>query len=149
MNGKPQDMIADFQKDIQYHPGNVRVYRALASTQQHYGKSDEAIQTLRALLKIAPDDADTVLQLSSLLLAGKHYQETADLIRPALLKAPDNEALQLAMAQALLYGGHKAEALTAVQKLAKDCNDGLILNDAAYFLADSKADLGLARQYAE
>ncbi len=137
------------QKEIRNYPENVSAYRALAEAQVSYGHQEEAVETLRTLLKMAPNDIGAVSQLTALLIASKQYNEVPDLVRKALNDAPDNQQLRLALAQALLYNGRKEEGLAAVQKLAKDSSDGLVLNDVAFFLADTATDLPLAKEYAE
>jgi hypothetical protein len=59
------------EKEIQFHPDNLYAYRLLAYAQGVARKRDQAIVTLRSLLKQAPDDFEASSSLAGLLLATK------------------------------------------------------------------------------
>jgi tetratricopeptide (TPR) repeat protein len=146
---EPQKAIEALEKEVRFHPDNVYAYRLLAYA-QGLGPArnpDQQIVTLRSLLKQAPGDVEATSSLAGLLAAAKRYVEIPDLIQPIVTKA-DNEFLQGLLAQALLRTGRKEEGITAVQKYVQS-GDAVVLNNAAFDLADNRMDLALARQYAE
>jgi tetratricopeptide (TPR) repeat protein/transglutaminase-like putative cysteine protease len=141
--------VEAYQREIRNHPENLAIYRLLAMIQRQLKHPDDAIETLRALVKFSPGDLDGALQLSDLLTARKLYIEAADVARKALLATPDNVKLQRVMGEALLRAGHPDEGLPILRKMLEQGGDSEMLNDVAYALADTSADPALARQYAE
>ncbi len=109
----------------------------------------EAADTLRTLLKVAPGDLEGTLQLSSLLIGEKSYEDVPLLVRKALTAAPDDLRLQAALGEAYLRAGRREEGLAAVQKSTSGSTDPEVFNNAAYLLGDTNTDLPLAQQYAE
>jgi tetratricopeptide (TPR) repeat protein len=99
------------------------------------------------LLKLTPDDSRTVSILAELLIAEKKYDEIPELVQPVLAKG-DDESLEGLLARALLRLGRREEGLAAIRKYVQS-GDSMVLNNAAFCLADTKADLPLARVYAE
>jgi tetratricopeptide (TPR) repeat protein len=85
--------------------------------------------------------------LAGLLAGAKRYEEIPDLIQPLVANA-ENEFLQGLLAQALLRTGRKEEGMAAIRKYVQS-GDAVILNNAAFYLADTKTDLPLAKEYAE
>ncbi|HSU58261.1 MAG TPA: DUF3857 domain-containing protein [Bryobacteraceae bacterium] len=147
VTNEPEKAYEALRKEIQFHPDNIAAYRVLAQGQDFHHKRDEAIETLRTLLKVVPDDLQGIASLSALLIATRHYGEVPNLIQPVLAKG-DNDFLHGLLVEALLRSGRKDEGLAAAQKYVKG-GDGMKLNDAAYYLADTNTELPLAQQYAE
>lgn len=142
--------VEAYQKELKYHPENTMLYRIVATLQQQQLKrNDDAIETLRALMKVAPSGLDGALQLGALLIARKNYDEAASMTRKALEATPDNARLQALLGEALVRTGRKDEGLAALRKVGDAAADSLTLNDVAYILADTSADAALARQYSE
>ncbi len=144
-----ENMFRALHKELENFPNSVGAYRALAGAQLQFGHRTDAIETLRTLLKVAPDDVSGVVQLASLLIADKHYAEVSDLVRKALVAAPEDAQLQAELAEALLRDGRKEEGLAAVEKLAKNATDGNTLNSAAWFLVDTNTNLPMAMEYSK
>jgi tetratricopeptide (TPR) repeat protein len=142
-----QKGVEAVEKEIQLHPDNIYAYRLLGFAQINTGQREEAISTFRGLLKQAPDDVEASSNLARLLSATKRYGEIPDLLQPLIAKG-DNEPLQGMLAEALLRVGRKEEGIAAIQKYVQS-GDGMVLNNAAFYLADTNTDLPLARNYAE
>jgi Flp pilus assembly protein TadD len=138
------ESLADFKKEVSLHPGDSRVYRALAGVQITYKKYDDAEATLRSLLKIIPNDTGTELQLGSLLMLQKKYEDAASLLSAAQKAAPDNKNLAIQAGHAQILAGKSAEGEALLRSALDGATDPGILNDAAYELADSNLDLDLA-----
>ncbi|MGA3043192.1 MAG: DUF3857 domain-containing protein [Bryobacteraceae bacterium] len=149
MQMKLDKAVEAYQKELRNHPENLALYRILAAMQRQMKHPDDALETLRALVKVSPGDLDGALELGNLLTARKLYIEAADVARKALLTTPDNVKLQRVMAEALLRAGHPDEGLAILRKMLERGGDSEMLNDLAYALADTAADPALARQYAE
>lgn len=90
----------------------------LASIAESADRSDEAIQHLRAAIRLA-DDARAHARLGTLLLAKDPVGAILALTRATVL-APDDAALHLALARALReQGGDPARALAAAARAAR------------------------------
>lgn len=149
LQGQNEKAIEVLKKEIQYHPGNEAPYRLLAEVQWRFGHPDNAIDTLRRLVKIAPQNADAVFLLASALFPRKKYEEAIEPLQAALKGNPNNARLETALLEALLRGGRKTEGLAALAKMRERPLDAGALNNAAYVLADTGADLALARELGE
>lgn len=137
------------RKEVKYHPKEAPASVALGRMQAYYGRRDEAIDTLRAAAKLAPGNVLVASTLSRLLIADKRYKEVIDLLRGPVASNPGNQSLLYTLSEALLRDGQKKEGLADVQKLTTKFTDSMILNNAAFLLADTSTDLPLARQYGE
>jgi len=90
----------------------------LASVAESADRTDEAIQHLRAAIRLA-DDARAHARLGTLLLAKDPPGAILALTRATVL-APDDAALHLALARALReHGGDPARALAAAARAAR------------------------------
>ena len=146
---QPEHAIEAFRAEIRNWPDNLGSYRALAQLQRKLGQEREAEESLAALLAISPGDEDGTVQLSSLLLAQKRYGEVPGLVRPSLAQHPENLELKQALAESLLRTGHVTEGVQTIRELVASSQDPIILNNTAYLLVEAKADLPLAKEYAE
>jgi transglutaminase-like putative cysteine protease/tetratricopeptide (TPR) repeat protein len=146
---RKEETIGALQKEIHFHPGNEAMYRALALTQRYYGHTTDAIDTWRKLVKMAPNDADAVGQLASLLIAEKNFGEAVEPLQTALKSDPDNVKIGLQLAVAFLRGGRKPEGETLLIKMRDHLSDSASMNDAAYVLADTDTNLPLAKELSE
>ncbi len=149
MSNDPESTMDAFRKELTIYPDSVATYRAFASAQIYYGYKAEAADTLRTLLKLAPGDLEGTLQLSSLLIGEKSYEDVPLLVQKALTVAPDDQRLQAALGEAYLRAGRREEGLAAVQRSTNGSTDPEVFNNAAYLLGDTNTDLPLAQQYAE
>jgi len=143
--GKVEEAL---EKEIKTTPDNIPAYKMLAQQQYQSGKHEQAIETLRSLLKITPEDSAAITRLASMLVEQKHYKEVPELLRPALAKSPDDLGLKIFIVQALLRGGQTEEGAAAAKQVGDSASDPMLLNDAAYELADAKVDLPSAIKYA-
>jgi transglutaminase-like putative cysteine protease/tetratricopeptide (TPR) repeat protein len=149
LQNQNEKAIEALKKEILYHPGNEASYRLLAEVQGRSGRPDDAIDTLRRLVKIAPQNTDGVLQLVSALFQRKKYGEAVEPLQVALKGNPNHTRLETALLEALLRGGQKTEALVVLAEMRKRTLDAGALNSAAYSLADTEADSALAKELSE
>lgn len=143
--GQPDKAADALRREITNRPDDPAGYGALAELQTQLGRDDEAIESWRNLLKVSPDNSEAAKRLGELLIRKKRYSEAIDALRPNL----NNPALQYVLATAYLRSGKKEEAIALLRKTTEDSRDPNSLNNAAYLLADSGADIATARSFAE
>ena len=143
---EPQKGIEALQKEIHDHPSYLFAYLILAKTQSHLGNPTKAIETLRDGLKITPTNMEMAAYLAELLMKEKRYAEVPAVLQPVLEKSA-SQTLQGVLADALLRSGDRKAGLAALDKYTQG-DDPLVLNNAAFSLADTKTDLPLAKEYA-
>ncbi len=138
------EVLADCKKEVALHPGTPWAYRNLAGMQVTFKKYDDAESTLRSLLKVTPNDATDEVWLGSLLMQQKKYEDAATLLTAAQKATPDNKNLAIQAGRAEILAGNSTEGEAVLRAALDGATDPGILNDAAYELADSHLDLGLA-----
>lgn len=143
-NNNVDESLSDFKKEVSLHPGNPLVYRTLAGAQIGFKHLDDAEETLRTLLKIAPNDPSAELLLGSLLMQQKKYEEAATLLTASQKATPDNKNLAIQAGRAQIFAGKRTDGEATLRAALDGATDPEILNDAAYELADSGLDLDLA-----
>jgi transglutaminase-like putative cysteine protease/tetratricopeptide (TPR) repeat protein len=149
LENRKEETIGALKKEIQFHPGNEAMYRALARAQSFYRYTTDAIDTWRKLVKMAPNDADAVGQLASLLFGEKKFSEAEEPLQTALKGDPDNTKIGLQLAEALLHEGKTKDGLTLLAHVMHDVSNGSDMNTAGYMLADTGTDPPLAKFYSE
>jgi tetratricopeptide (TPR) repeat protein len=148
MYGKPFEAIQDLKRELTVHADKANVYLLLAQVQLQQRQSEDAIATLQRLLALSPDDETAIAMLVPVLLAQKDYPAAEKALRSSLKANPDSAQTQILLSTALLREGKKTEATTLLKAIAEKSDDAVILNDAAYSLADENLDLPLAEQAA-
>jgi tetratricopeptide (TPR) repeat protein len=138
------DAVNDYRKEIKNHPENAVVYRGLAALLTTMKRTDEAEEVLRAGLKVIPDDTTTMTQLSFLLIQQKKYSDASAILETAAKAAPDDKNLAIQAGRAEILSGKKDAGVASLRAALTDTTDPGLLNDAAYELADSNAELPLA-----
>ncbi|MFY9939147.1 MAG: DUF3857 domain-containing protein [Silvibacterium sp.] len=144
LENRMDDSVTDFRKEIQYHPENAGAYQALAGLQVRMKRIDDAVQTLRDLLKLIPDNTNAEIQLGSLLILQKKYEAACTLLEAAMKQAPDNKNLAAQAGRAEFLAGKRDAGTATLVDSMKGSDDPDTLNNAAYELADSNADLPTA-----
>ena len=150
MQGQIDAAMAEFRQEQEISPQDERAYLAPAMFLEQMGKKDEAIAEWRKLLKADPSNQKAAASVGRLLIASEKYKEAIEAFETAARQDPDNPGVQLALGGAYLKTGNKDQAI-AHMKAAIDLknDDAMLLNNAAYTLADGKIGLDLAQQYAE
>ncbi len=144
MSGKPNEAAEDFQRELAAHPDEDNVTLLLVGAQMQQHKPQEAIATLQALVARSPDNDQANNMLTSLLLTEKQFPAAEKALRAVLAAHPDNVRIQLLLSTALVRQGKKAEATALLKSIAEKTQDPILLNDAAYALADENLDVPLA-----
>jgi tetratricopeptide (TPR) repeat protein len=148
MYGKPIEASDDFKRELADHPGEDNVSLLLARTQLMQRKSQDAIGTLQELVARSPGDENATNMLVPLLLADKQYAAAEKTLRGSLAVHPDDPGIQFLLSTALVRQGKKDEATTMLKSIAEKSEDSVLLNNAAYTLADENLDLPLAEKAA-
>ncbi len=150
LENRKEESIGALKKEIGFHPGSESLNRMLARLQQFSGHTADAIDTWRKLIKMAPNDADAVGQLASLLFAEKKFGEAVEPLQTALKTDPDNAKIGVQLAEAFLRSGEKPEGEALLVKMRDHLSvDDDSMNLAAYTLVDTDTNLPLAKELAE
>lgn len=144
LRGAMTEATADFQKELELHPDEQRVYLALAQSQMMTGRKDDARKTLQSGLAQAPGSVEIVTMLAPILDEDGAFTEEAKMLEPISAKQPDNAKLRLLLGSAEMKAGRLDEGSKILIALVKDSSDANVLNDVSYELADKNMDLDLA-----
>lgn len=96
-----------------------------------------------------PNQAGAYAGLGDAYQANKQYKEAIDAYHKALGLSPKKLQIDYQLAEAEFDAGETAQAVSDARSSAGDHSDALLLNDAAYILADHNQDLQDAQQFAE
>ena len=118
-SGNTDKAIADYRKEIEYHPAETRAYQDLSKLLISLGRRDEAIDVYRNALSTKPDDESFARNAASLLMAARRYAEIPAVLEKPIAAAPDKFYLQALRAEALLRSGKKDQGVEEAQRIAK------------------------------
>jgi len=151
MQNKTTEGLAEWHKEQETNPDDQRAYQLPATYLTYMNRKDEAIQEWRRLLKVHPRNDAASLSMGRLLSQEGKYSEAAEELENAANLSPKNTELQFALGSAYLKTGEPEKAVSHIRAAVEDGPKPnlMMLNDAAYFLADSRVSLELARQYGE
>lgn len=146
----PQEALAEFQREEEISPDDVRTIQAAVYAANLTGNKDLAIGEARKLLKAEPGNVTNASTLAALLTQKGSYTEAADVLESAVKTVPDNANLQFQLG-AIYLKNNQPEKAVAHMKAAAEQNDddAMMLNNIAYTLAEAKTSLDLAQQYGE
>jgi tetratricopeptide (TPR) repeat protein len=148
------DALAEFRKEQEITPGDARSYQAPAVFLTYIGRNDEAIQEWRKLLKLDPKNRDAALSLGQLLVGKGKYSDAAEMLENAVKSSPDSPSLQMSLGEAYVRSGQVEKGIPHLRKAVEEQDSSksvnpMMLNDAAYLLAENKTNLDLAKEYGE
>jgi tetratricopeptide (TPR) repeat protein/transglutaminase-like putative cysteine protease len=147
---KTTEAIAEFHKEQELFPQDLKNYQAPATYLSMTGHTEEAIAEWRKMLKADPENRDAALYLSNLLRQTGKYTDAAEVLEGAVKASPDSPSLQLALGQAYMKSKQAEKAVPHLLEAAeKKQDDPGVLNEVAYALADNNTNLDVARKYAE
>ena len=140
------DAKEDFRHELAKHPDENFVIKLYAGMLMAHGEVDEAA----AVLKVYFDRDATDQQVDVMLADAQSIKSIPGAIatlRTASDALPDHPLLQTALAKFLIRNHQEADAGTLMEKLlGGQIDDPLVLNDAAYELAEANMDLPLAEE---
>jgi tetratricopeptide (TPR) repeat protein len=147
--GQQDQGMAEMKKAIALDPSHAGNLKPVLTRMMATNHLDQALELWRELEKANPEDAEPPRNIAAILLRQKHYPEAATELKAALNRAPDDPALLLLLGQTHLRSGDKENGVAMVQRAAETNPRAVILNDAAYTLADNNLRLDNALSYAE
>jgi tetratricopeptide (TPR) repeat protein len=106
--GDQETARVHYETAVRIAPANAAYRKTLADfTLVVLGQPDEAVELYRAVLEIAPNDAETLLILGHLSVSHQRFEEAAQYYRRALAADPGNAtaAEVLALMQSKGIGG--------------------------------------------
>jgi tetratricopeptide (TPR) repeat protein len=138
------------QKEAQRLPNRLDLQLALGNLAVKAGKYELAVSQYQKVLQKRPDDAVVYLRL------GEAYRRTGRIdmalanIRKAVEKAPRDEGPKVQLSIMLDGLGQRNEARQIYQDILKqNPSNAVILNNLAYLMAETGADLDQALSYAQ
>ncbi len=146
---RQDDGEAALRTAIKLQPKDPGPYNDLAYYEAGWGHQQEAIQTLRDMLKHDPTNEESLSNLGLLLLQARKYSEALTDLEASAKQYGQKAGFQLELARAALGAGKAHEGIAALQAAVKLDPIPVVLNDAAYYLADHTVDLPEAQTYAE
>jgi len=146
------EALAELRKEQQAWPQDVQNYHLAAGMLLYLDRKKEAIEEWRKALVVDPANRDAALALAGLLTATDQQQEAITVIEKSILLSADSPMLQLALGKAYAANGEPDKAALHLRTAAEMAGSGqqaaVILNEAAYFLAETNREIELARQFA-
>lgn len=96
-----------FRKAISANPTSAHTHRKLGNVLLHAGKFGEAIETLKAASRLAPDNADILIAVADAQRAAGNYQAAVDTLEQILARDPTHAgAHQNLFATLYIQGDH-------------------------------------------
>ncbi len=143
--GKPTEVTADLQRELEYHPEETSYYAALYQYQTQMADGRGALETLRAWEKAAPNDTAPPLRLVLELSNSKQYPDAIREGRAAIDRLGPSHVnlidLRIAVATAQAKAGQTSEAAAAVEPLLGIVTDPVQLNTIDAVLVETSTDL--------
>ncbi len=146
--GNHLDAIEDYNKELESYPDEAPVSLALSRLQWITGDRDAAIVTLQRFVAAAPDNPNAAASLIATLLKAGKNKEAAAAADAALTRLPAAARTEppflLGAGEAHLRGGEPEKGAAELDTLLGSTTDPLVMNNAAYLLADANRDLPAA-----
>ncbi len=147
---KLDEALKEFRKEQEISPTDARSYQIPAAYLLQMGRNDEAADEWRRLLKADPSNRMAASTLAALLDNQEKYTEEVAMLEPVVKADPDNPDLLMQLSTAYVKTGQDDQGVAGFEKvMEKKGDDPQVLNNAAWTLAEHKARLDLAQQYAE
>jgi tetratricopeptide (TPR) repeat protein len=137
--------MAEFQKEIEYHPGDVSIHLQLVRMFQQMQRTDDALELARVIAKSAPASTEAQMVLGNLLRVEGKTDEAEGVLEKLVSGPSPTDQMEYALARIYLKQGRKADAERLLKGILDSSADPEMLNNAAYELADANLDLDLAR----
>lgn len=147
--GKYDDAITSFQKLLQADPKNESVNTPLGVAFYNEKKYDQAEAAFQHQIALKPLDSDAYTYLGTVYIDEKKFDKAKESLEKAEVISPSSSAIPLRLGQAELGLGKTDVALAEFEKASTLSPSPLVANDIAYLLADHKAALDRAKEYAD
>jgi tetratricopeptide (TPR) repeat protein len=110
---------------------------------------DDALAIWRNIERQNPNDADAPAHIGDILVQERKYSDALPELQNATKLNPSNARVLLELGQSYFATGDKDQGLANVQKAVALDSSPLMLNNAAYDLADGNMDLADASKFAK
>ena len=152
--GKPEDAMAVLEAESKKSPNRLDIPLLMGTTARNQGKYNDALNSFNKVLngldKKAKVRADLYLQIADTYrLAGDRDAAIGNLQKAREI-LPENETVLADLGLTMDQAGRKAEARQAYEAcLRVNPNNAVILNNLAWLMAESNADLDVALNFVQ
>lgn len=118
LNGRYRDaldMYRRYRERLPVGPFTAYALRREAGSLMRLGRDDEAIAAYRAVLELAPDHADSLLDLGVLLRERGQVEDAIALFRRARERVPERSTYAMALGTTFLVAGRTDEAIAELR----------------------------------
>jgi tetratricopeptide (TPR) repeat protein/transglutaminase-like putative cysteine protease len=147
-SGQENPAIDAFQEAVESAPSLLIPRRVYASVLAAVHGPDAAIDALRDIIKIAPNDPPAIVGLGTLLMQRKRYSEALPYLETAAQNDPSIPA-QTRLGTAYLQSGQIEKGTAILEKMVDAKPTAEVWNNVAYELADANVALPKALDYAQ
>jgi len=148
-DGKTADGMAEFHKEQEVSPKDQRAYQMAAMFMLRAGRFDDAVGEWRRLMTVDPNNSVALHNMVVLLESKGRFSDATQEVEKAAKASPENPDLQMALGGEYLKTDQNEKAVASLRRAVElKSNDAMMLNNAAYSLAEKRVSLDLAQQYA-
>jgi tetratricopeptide (TPR) repeat protein len=153
-DGKPDAAMQLLQSESKKAPNRLDLPLLMGTTAVREGKYSEALgyfdRVLNGLDKKSKGRGDIYLEIADAYRRAGDRNNAIINLQKAREILPENEIVLSSLGLVLDQAGHKTEARQAYEACLKvNPNNAVVLNNLAYLMAESNADLDMALQYAQ
>jgi tetratricopeptide (TPR) repeat protein/transglutaminase-like putative cysteine protease len=146
MQNRPDEAKEHFRHELLLHPDEGFVVSLYGRFLHRRGEDEEARKVLSSFLEREPSEGGVALILAS-IQAQSNLPDAIATLRRAIEAAPKDHEIESMLGEYLIENHQDADAVALAKKqLASATDDPVILNGAAYLLAEGNSDLPLAEQ---
>ena len=151
LRGEANQAIEDSRKELALHPQEKQAYAVLSTALAMQNNTAEAINALQQWAKADPDNAQPEIVLASVEFSRKRYPAAMEAATKAIEllgqeEAEKNENLIMILGGAQLKSGLTSKGEATLTKLLDQTDNPVIMNGAAYEMADEHVALPLDEQ---
>jgi tetratricopeptide (TPR) repeat protein len=150
--GKVLDAVADYQKELKFHPEQYPAYSGLFEAQMRLAERKEAMDTLHARVSADSSNPSPATQLLTMQLEEGDAKAAIVTAETALARLPNdpkkNAAIEFGLGRAEILTGSVAKGTAMIRTVLQYAEDPADLNAGAHALADAGLDLPLAESSA-
>jgi tetratricopeptide (TPR) repeat protein len=152
--GQPDKAMSILQGEVSKAPNRLDLVFIMGTTAQKEGKFQDSVtyftKVLNGLDKKSKARADLYLQLAATYRMAGDLNSAITNLQKAREILPENEIVLGTLGLVMDQAGHRAEARQAYEAcLAVNPNNVEVLNNLAYLMAESNADLDVALNHAQ
>ena len=120
IQGKDSECEGIKKRIIREYPDFLPVYNSLAQLQMRQGRTNEAIETIHAGLRVRPKDTVLLNNLGICWLVRMEYEKALEMFTEAAGIMPENVKYRANMAVALSLMGHYEQSLSLYKQMLRE-----------------------------